>query len=194
MQIDVNESNDWTLVELARNGDEVALQVLSDRYKPLILSVHARFSNQQYELTEWVHEAMIILWSVVRKFDTARTRAFGSYYKNALINRRRDYTRRQNAKKRRGLYPDTSIDAQPTYFADFLTNDVSSSIDQLVAIRQQLIELIKHDLSKLERAVVMAIISGMTDSQIKQRLSLTTTQMHNATERIKRKVRQELGE
>lgn len=128
------------------------------------------------------------------EFDTARTRAFGSYYKIALINRRHDYTRRQNAKKRRGLYPDTSIDAQPTYFADFLTNDVSSSIDQLVAIRQQLIELIKHDLSKLERAVVMAIISGMTDTQIKQRLSLTTTQMHNATERIKRKVRQELGD
>ncbi|GAX08608.1 MAG TPA: hypothetical protein DDW71_08275 [Lactobacillus sp.] len=185
----VENEADWVLVEKARDGNERALQELIDRYKPLILSIQNRYYLQELELSDWFQESVIVLWEVVNRFDVTRTHAFGSYLKAALLNRRRDYARRVNAKKRKATGPVTSIDANPTYFAETLADEHLFSSENRVIFQQQLVETVKKDMSKMERAVLIALLSGEAEEKICERFGLDHTQFHNANERIKRKIR-----
>lgn len=185
----VKDQADWTLVEMAREGSESALQELMDRYKPLILSIQKRFYLQGLELSDWMQESRIVIWEVVNRFDVTRTHAFGSYLKAALLNCRRDCARRLNAKKRKATGPVSSIDANPSYFADTLADEQLFSSEGLVIFKQQLFETVKKDMSKMERSVLIALLSGETEEQICERFQLDGTQFHNANERIKRKLR-----
>lgn len=186
----IKEEADWVLVKKAREGSESALQELMDRYNPLILSIQKRYYLQELELSEWLQESRIVLWEVVKRFDISRTHAFGSYLKTALLNCRRDYTRRINAKKRKATGPVSSIDANPTFFAETLADERLSSSENLVIFKQQLFETVKKEMSKMERSVLIALLSGETEADICQRFQIDHTQFHNANERIKRKIRQ----
>ncbi|GAX03258.1 DNA-directed RNA polymerase specialized sigma subunit [Secundilactobacillus pentosiphilus] len=185
----ISNEADWTLVEQARSGNESALIELLDRYRPLILSIQQRFYIQELELSEWLQESRIILWEVVNRFDVTRTHAFGSYLKTALLNCRRDYARRLNAKKRKAPGPVSSIDANPTFFADTLADERLFSSESLVIFQQRLLETVKKDLSKMERSVLIALVSGETEEVICERFGIDHIQFHNANERIKRKIR-----
>lgn len=186
----VKDEADWVLVEKARDGNEPALQELIDRYKPLILSIQNRYHLQELELSDWVQESVIVIWEVVIRFDVTRTHAFGSYLKTALLNRRRDYVRRINAKKRKATGPVTSIDANPVYFSETLADEHLFSSENRLIFQQQLVETVKKDMSKMERSVLIALLNGETEEMIRERFGLDRTQFHNVNERIKRKIRQ----
>lgn len=184
-----NSQPDWTLVTKARDGDENALRLLLDRYRPLILNIQERYFLKGLELSEWVQESMIVLWEVVNRFDVSRTDAFGSYFKTALLNCRRDIARRANAKKRTADGPVSSLDANLAYYAETLKDQDLFSSEHLVMVQQRFIEIVKKDLSRMERSILIAKLGGETDEQIRERFNLTPIQLHNAHERIKRKSR-----
>lgn len=185
----VENEADWVLVEEARDGNECALQELINRYKPLILSIQNRFYLRELELSDWFQESVIVIWEVINRFDVTRTHAFGSYLKAALLNRRRDYARRINAKKRKATGPVSSIDANPTFFAETLADEHLFSSENRVIFQQQLAETIKKDMSKMERSVLIGLISGQAEEAICEQLGIDHIQFHNANERIKRKIK-----
>ncbi|MTV82380.1 sigma-70 family RNA polymerase sigma factor [Secundilactobacillus folii] len=190
----LQENADWMLVEMARNGNEHALEELLNRYRPLIISIQERYYLKGLELSEWAQESMIVLWEVVKRFDTSRQEAFGSYFKTALLNCRRDIVRRINAQKRKATGPLTSIDANPSYFAETLKDEDLFSSEHLVVHQQRLMEIIKKHLSKMERTILLAQMAGDSDEEILERLHLTPVQFHNAYERMKRKTRELIWE
>ncbi|GAX00889.1 sigma factor [Secundilactobacillus silagei] len=188
----INNEADWILVEQARHGNEEALLELIRRYEPLVLSIQNRYYLQELETADWEQESKIVLWEVILRFDVSRTHAFGSYLKTALINRRHDHARRLNAKKRKANGPMTSIDAHPTFFAETLADKQLFSSDHLIIFRQRLVDIVKKEMSKMERAVLIALVSGDTEEAICNRFGLDHTQFHNANERIKRKIKRHL--
>ena len=188
----INNEADWILVEQARHGNEEALLELIRRYEPLVLSIQKRYYLQGLELADWMQESQIVLWEVILRFDVSRTHAFGSYLKTALINCRHDHARWFNAKKRKLSGPMTSIDAHPTFFAETLADKRLFSSDNLIIFKQRLIDIVKKEMSKMERSVLVALVSGDSEEAICERLELDHTQFHNANERIKRKIKRYL--
>lgn len=183
------EKTDWVLVEMAQKGDEDALMALRARYEPLVLSIHSQYHFPGLDREEWQQEATVVLWHVVVRFDVSRQRAFGSYYKTALLNSRHDYVRRANAKKRVLPEKSTSIDANPEYFESFLMDVTNGMPDEIMELRQLLLQIMNGVLSKGERSVVMCWMRGLSDQQIMAQLVMSPTQLHNASERVKRKAR-----
>jgi len=86
----------------------------------------------------------------------------------------------------------TSIDAHPTFFAETLADKQLFSSDHLIIFRQRLVDIVKKEMSKMERAVLIALVSGDTEEAICNRFGLDHTQFHNANERIKRKIKRHL--
>lgn len=179
---------DWELVRQARAGDEDALSELMRRYKPLVVSIQQNYHLKCYEMGDWVQESYIVLWRIVHKFDIERTRTFGTYFKQALLNRRRDIRRGMMAKKRRLMVNVTSLNA-PDGWLDLVENYAWRSPDDVVIVRQRVMMVLKKELSKLERGVILALVGGQTREEMMATFNLTKQQLHNATERVKRKIR-----
>lgn len=181
---------DWELAQQAKAGNEDALCELMRRYEPLVVSIQLNYYLKCYDMRDWIQEAYIVLWRIVHRFDVERTRAFGMYFKQALLNRRRDIHRGMSTQKRRLVVSVTSLKV-PDGWLEMFANQEWRSPDDVVIVRQHVMKVLKKELSQLERGVILALVGGQTREEIMATFNLDKRQLHNATERIKRKIRQE---
>ncbi|KRM75465.1 sigma-70 family RNA polymerase sigma factor [Secundilactobacillus collinoides] len=187
--MDYLKLTDWHLVTLARDNDVNAFNELAARYRPLIVSIHSKTHVLELDFDDWFQEGMMVLWKIVGHFNVARERAFGTYLKRALINRRRDLVRRENAQKRKADEPLLSLDS----FGEGMTilaDDALALPDEIAIVRENNIKVLRDLCSKRERALVVLTILGKNDDEIMLTLHLTKDQLHNTRERVRRKFHQ----
>lgn len=80
--------------------DETVLPEILACYKPLFISLRAKFKNVKYTNDEWDQEMRLITHECLRKYKPGYQRTFGLFLKTAIVFRCQDEWRRQNAKKR----------------------------------------------------------------------------------------------
>ena len=75
--------NDYEIIFLIREGNEEALQLMFDKYKPLIYKKISKF-NLSYAFDDMYQEALMVLDKSIRCFDDQYNKSFTRYFEQNL--------------------------------------------------------------------------------------------------------------
>lgn len=183
-------SDDQLIQEVQAYPDSPALRVLFERYRPILLNLQRRYYVPGHDADDWEQEALLVLHTVVQRYDQRRSRSFGAFYRLNLTHRFFDLIRYSQAKKRRART--VSLDQHSSYFADTLTDSRIHLRDHLET--QETLHRVMATLSVTERLVMGGLLAGWTPQRICERHQLTPHQVSSAIHRGRTKLQQSFAE
>lgn len=182
----------------ARAGDQTAYVILLDRYAPMLYSMVAKYASPEMseaDLEDLRQEASVVFCSAVQTYDSSREGVeFGLYAKicvgHGLASAMRVF-RRQRHQGVLSLEGEGLIEQNPELFGceDSVTDAL---IDKERMEALQLI--IARNLSSYESRVWWLYVSGATTAHMAQMLGKDEKSISNAIYRIRKKLRQVLGQ
>lgn len=75
--------NDYEIISLARGGNHEALELMFDKYSPLIYKKIYKF-NLGYDREDMYQEALMLLHHSLKKFDESNNKSFTRYFEMNL--------------------------------------------------------------------------------------------------------------
>ncbi len=171
------------IISKINGGDYELLQVIIERYYPVILSCVRKYCPKAYS-EDAVQEATLALYSAVKSFDGEKS-SFSTFA--TLCIKRAVISVMKKAKRTRNI-PDELIDPIDEYenIAD------SNSPEKIFFEREDyesLAEIIRLELSSLEYKVLQLYLSGEKYSSISERLGISQKSVSNALIRIRKKLK-----
>jgi RNA polymerase sigma-70 factor (ECF subfamily) len=155
---------DEDLMQLVRDGEAGAFEVVFDRHAQRAFSLAYRMCGRRALAEDVVQEAFLSLWRSGARYDPARG-SVRSWVLSVVHNRAIDAFRREAAKESRDVRDDRLVERTPSLqltHAEVERRDdaqqVRSALGELPAEQRQVIEL--------------AYFGGFTHSQIAQTLGL----------------------
>lgn len=165
--------NDNELLYLIEEHDEIAREMLFNKYLPLIKSKVNKIGLNGTEKEEFIQEGLIMLSKAINTYNEKFYFSFNQYF-NLLLTRRFIDLIRKKKKTDRIVYIENIDD----YFVE------NSSNNLLIE------ENLKLDLSKFEKIVFEnRFINGKKPHEIASELSVKVKQVYDAIDRIKKKSR-----
>lgn len=178
-----------SLINEYRRDNELAFDRLAELYRPMLLAVVSSYSDalaEVYDTDDLMQYALIALSKSALTYNASQSKvSFGLYAKvcvnNSMISRVRFASRR-------------SINLLP--IENFLsladTSDVSDGVVDNESA-QALENLMTENLSKLEYDVLALYASGLSSSEIAERLSRAPRSVDNAIFRARKKLKSVLN-
>lgn len=176
------------LLKLVREKDNLALETLCRHYMPLIIGVKKRYWLHDYDFDDWRQEAMLICYESALIYDKDKLMSFGSFFKMRLYNHARSLLRYQMAARR-------AQDALASSYEAAVDAGLPEPASQDVIGEQpwqEAYEACWVHLSERERVALLVQIGRLSEAEAKQRTACTDTQLQQAQQRCKRKLRAEL--
>lgn len=198
MMRDLMDLQDIELQRLAASGDRAAEELLAGRYMQLVRVCARPLFLAGGDSEDLSQEGMFGLLSAIREFDPAQGVSFRSFAEHCI--RMRLYSAVKSAARLKHLPLNDSMPLEQ------LSDDPSSQLsaapeifrrspEDLVLAREskeELIELCKRRLSRLELQVLDCYLEGLSYRDIAQRLQKDEKSVDNAVQRIRRKLAQTL--
>ena len=198
MMRDLMDLQDIELQRLAVSGDRAAEELLAGRYMQLVRVCARPLFLAGGDSEDLSQEGMFGLLSAIREFDPAQGVSFRSFAEHCI--RMRLYSAVKSAARLKHLPLNDSMPLEQ------LSDDPSSQLsaapemfrrspEDLVLAREskeELIELCKRRLSRLELQVLDCYLEGLSYRDIAQRLQKDEKSVDNAVQRIRRKLAQTL--
>ena len=198
MMRDLMDLQDIELQWLAASGDRAAEELLAGRYMQLVRVCARPLFLAGGDSEDLSQEGMFGLLSAIREFDPAQGVSFRSFAEHCI--RMRLYSAVKSAARLKHLPLNDSMPLEQ------LSDDPSSQLsaapemfrrspEDLVLAREskeELIELCKRRLSRLELQVLDCYLEGLSYRDIAQRLQKDEKSVDNAVQRIRRKLAQTL--
>ena len=195
---DLIELSDNDLQQRAVNGDRAAEESLAARYMQLVRACARPLFLAGGDSEDLSQEGMFGLLSAIREFDPSLGVSFHSFAEHCI--RMRLYSAVKTASRLKHLPLNDSMPLEQ------LSDDPSSQLsaapemfrrspEDLVLAREskeELIELCKRRLSRLELQVLDCYLEGLSYRDIAQRLQKDEKSVDNAVQRIRRKLAQTL--
>ena len=167
--------NDYELIDLIKEGNEVALNIMFEKYKFLIIKLIAKY-NLTDEYDDMFQEGQIMLYHALKKFDDKFNKSFTRYFELSLENKFKTFAKRK--KKQPKLIEETMLnvyEAEPMY-------DYTEA--KLKLFRK--FEL----LTDFEREVFRErIINNKSVSETALILKISEKQVYNTMYRVKNKIK-----
>ena len=198
-----DEKDDIELVHRWRNGDELAFEILLDRYKKMVRAVARRYFLVGADNEDLVQEGMIGFYKAIQNFDESKQIKFSSFAE--LCAERQIMTAVKNAgrQKHKPLndYISTSTEFE---FSDIsngtgaaesfsAVSEAAISDPEEIFFEQENEVLLKKEissrLSSFENAVFELFISGMTYREMSESTGRSEKTIDNAIQRIKKKLK-----
>ncbi len=184
------------LIDSVKNGERAAFSELIGQYRPLLLSLTSRFTEEgvgPLDNQEMFAEAALSFYRAVLRYEPSRAVSFGAYAKvcvtHALIS---EY--RKNRKDH--SLQITSLDELQENGAHFYGLEEENNDPAFSLIKQEEIEDLYQRavacLSSYEAAVFDRYIKGYSQKQIAFELSKSEKSVSNAIGRMLAKLRAEL--
>ena len=176
---------DNELVEYAKSGNSVALQVLIERYSDKILQKSKSFKSLiGLENDDLYQEGMLGFVSAVYSFDKSREVLFSTYASTVSTRRMLSAIRKSNNNVPLNSY--ISIDDEKD-----LLSDIPSPEEALLCAEKidEINLFVKENFSKTEKKVFKLTILGLSYSEIAEILDCDEKSVDNAIQRIRRKIR-----
>lgn len=175
------------LVVAVRGGDGGAFERLMEMYEPMIGAALSRYVPRGEDIDDARQEALAGFYRATLTFDVSQPEvAFGLYAKicvtNALISHAREIERRM-----RGTAQGLEYDDYMRYYSDARSDPAESIVERESA--DELVRLIRENLSPYENQVWDMHTSGMSGDEIAERMSKPIKSIDNALYRIRRKLR-----
>lgn len=181
-----SENKEFADNELLRlyksDRNSLALSVLFERYKPLIISRINSFNFSKVDFDDVFQECMIVLFTAINRYDS--TIASFNTYASVCINRALITICRK--KNNGGEVLLDNFDAQ----ANEIICDDSVNPQNIIENNDKfstLVDNVKSTLSKREFAVLKYLFEGHKYTEIAQELSISVKSVDNAIQRIRNK-------
>ena len=197
------EMTDEDLAELARRGDDRAMECLVHRYRDVV-----RLRALSYFLTgadreDVVQEGMIGLYNAVRDYRRSHGTPFRAFAElcitRQIINAVRTATRCKHVPLNSYLSLDEQVfDDNPdrTLSEHVLSADTVDPEDVVVDMdaANRLLDWVRRELTEVERRVLTMYVNGRSYVEIAAAIGRDPKSVDNALQRIRRKARSRLGE
>ncbi|CAN5154933.1 RNA polymerase sporulation sigma factor SigH [soil metagenome] len=192
------ELADEALVAFARSGDDRAVEILLDRFKPQVRSKARTYFLVGGDRQDVIQEGMIGLYKAVRDYDQAKHPSF-RHFADMCVTRQvitavNAATRHKHAPLNSyvSLHGSTGGDGDDhePELADRITDVGQDPADRVASTSdlEQLKAFCLEVLSDLETEVLVRYVAGETYHAIAADLGRHTKAIDNAVQRIKRKL------
>lgn len=177
-QLNLEEYNDYELIYLAKENDELAYEILQKKYKPIVLNI-ARRANKLYnniglELNDYIIEGMLALDYAIYYFKEEYDNIFYTYA-TKLINY---YIINRIRKCKQDKCLNNAIE-----WVDDLNYNYKESND--VEIHERL-EYIYYYLKPLEKEILRLRLKGFKYCDIADRLNISKKKVDNTLIKIRK--------
>ena len=192
---------DLFLIKEAKNGNEICLEKLLGKYKPLANKIARRYFLAGQDEDDLYQEAMIGLFKAFQVFKPSQNDNFKSFASLCINRQIQSAVKSANRLKNKALNDHISLnnqgginllaeddDGEVLYFIipskDQLPDDKLISEEHFEEIKKQIVE----SLSNNEKKVLTLYLKGLSYKQISEALSITTKGVENSLYRIKQKL------
>lgn len=183
----LSNKSDEELIELAKSGEDKYLEILLERYKPLVLSLANRYFIRGQDRDDVIQEAMIALFKSIQSFDVEKQTSFAAFVKTTTQNHLIDSIRKSEAKNNRVLNDAVSIENMKFFIEDEQTEDFGIHEEELQDLLSN--ESFKSNFSDLEWQVLNLRLFKLSYNDIAKELDVKEKVVDNALQRIKQKLK-----
>ena len=184
--------NDNELVESAKSGNSIALQVLIERYSDRVLQKAKSFKSLiGIENDDLYQEGMMGFVSSVYSFDSSRDVLFSTYASTVSTRKMLSAIRKINNTANLPLQSYISIEDEQDLFSDIPSPEEALLSHERV---NEINNFVEENFSKKEKKVFKLSVLGMSFEQIAEILDCTEKSVDNTIQRIRRKFRSFNGE
>lgn len=183
----LSNKSDEELIELAKLGEDKYLEILLERYKPLVLSLANRYFIRGQDRDDVIQEAMIALFKSIQAFDVEKQTSFAAFVKTTTQNHLIDSIRKSEAKNNRVLNDAVSIENMKFFIEDEQTEDFGIHEEELQDLLNS--ESFKSNFSDLEWQVLNLRLFKLSYNDIAKELDVKEKVVDNALQRIKQKLK-----
>lgn len=179
--------SDNELIELYKQGDQLAFQQLAVRYIFIIRNKSSDLYNMGIEYEDLFQEGLLGLHNAVRSFNENGGASFRTYAGICIRNRLVSAVRTANTDKNKINSIVLSLDDE----TDLQSLPVTEP-ENLIILRenfQRFIDYLKTNLSKTELSVLSLYIEGNSYDEIAGKLEITKKACDNAMQRVRKKLR-----
>lgn len=187
------------IVEKAKNGDEVSLDFLMQKYKKMANKIVRSYFLVGAEYDDLLQEAMIGLYKAITKYNKTSGANFQTFAYKCITRNVQTAVKTANRKKYQALNSSVSLSNQSIDTTSATDSDdinlyifgmVKSPDEKLIETESynEIKESIKKALSTFELDVLMHFLSGKSYSEIAQQLNTNSKSIDNALARIRSKL------
>lgn len=190
--------NDYEVLYMVSDNDEVALNLLFDKYRPIVLSLVKRFYKKGKKLgldyQDLIQEANIGLMKAIRNFKQSNNTLFYTFASLCVERELSLCIKRNDRIKNYSLNYSVSLDAkildQDLCISDIIVDEDNLGPDEAVLIDEILTKTIhfKNSLLPFQACVFELRYNGFSYKEIATLLDVKCKDVDNALYRIKNKL------
>ncbi|MGE5558629.1 MAG: RNA polymerase sporulation sigma factor SigH [Bacillota bacterium] len=191
------EMLDESIVEAARDGDEVALEYLINKYKNFVRAKARSYFLIGADREDIIQEGMIGLYKAIRDFRNDKLASFRAFAELCITRQIITAIKTATRQKHIPLNSYVSLN-KPIYdeesdrtLLDVLSGTKVTDPEELVISREEFVDIenkMGEFLSDLEWKVLMAYLDGRSYQEIAKDLHRHVKSIDNALQRVKRKL------
>ena len=182
--------SDEQLVTLSQNNDTEAISELSLRYGKVSFAIASTFTSDGEECADLSQEGMIGFLSAVYSYRTDGTASFLTYASRCIRNKILSALRKLNSTKR---IPDSLLVSLEQISETSAHPDTPENLILSESGAKLISALIEEHLSKQEKDVLMSYLTGISYTDIAEKLNLSPKAVDSALQRARKKLREKLG-
>ncbi len=183
------------LVELAQSGLPEALDLILEKYYPMVVRISSKYYAPWAEFDDIVQSGLVGLIKAVFYYEDTRS-SFNSYAWRSIEGEIQTFLTYQNRKKNRILSDSYSMDSFNTDDEDEQSDYFVPSTDTSV-LRKTVISLIYEELNKIlkddETGIFDMWINGYSYKEISDALDVSTKKIDNTVQKVKRVLREKVN-
>ena len=185
------DMTDDELITLAQTGDNVALETVLVRYKPLVYKKSRPYYLAGGDDDDVIQEGLIGLYKAVISFDKSKFPLFNVFAGVCIERRILSAVNKASRLKHNPLNSYVSLNDTDIWSDVDFTETVESNPENILIEREEVSGLevrINNALSPFEMQVLLAHLNGHTYKETAQMLSRDVKAIDNAMQRIKKKL------
>lgn len=174
-------------MNLAQAGLKEALDLLVEKYYPMVIKISSRYYAPWAEFQDLVQNGLVGLIKAVYYYQPDKS-GFSSFAWRSIESELKSFLTFLNRKKNRMLTDAVSVDlltSEDSEEAGYSFEDLSFSTARQ-AIASLIMERINDHLSDLEVQIIQMWIDGTSYEQIEQQLGVNFKKVDNTVQKLKR--------
>ena len=188
------DKNDYELVFLAQEGNEDAINLLYQKYKPIIVKKSKNAimfaTHHGIDINDIMQECYIALEEAIRNFSQDETASFYTFALLCIDRKITNYLRKTTSSKGKALNEAIAIDDSLEKVIGDNTNIESYLMGK--DSDNELIEIIRGMLTEFERKVFDLKIRDYSFEEIAKLLNRDVKSIYNTFQRIKNKIKKNI--
>jgi len=169
-KVDLFKENDLELLDRIRQNDELALDVMLEKYKPLIVKKINQYMFPKAEIGDYIQEGYKVLLKAIDTYRDDYSKTFTRYFELLLTNRFNT------------LYKKSKNDKTIIIPEEEIVDDASLEVDDYI-------DLSIYKFSKFENQIYDLYFNRQESiDQICDELNVQHKQVYNSIQRIKKKI------